>query len=86
MTLKDFHVKNFHIIDILFLVGPVKNVKNPVQQINSDHLAGFARTFQDKKYHVEFGIISVTSEKEDFSRRLCSNISEFHENFDGWSK
>ena len=68
LTLKEFHVNNYDTIEIWLRVSQVRNVKNPLRDVNTDHRDEFVRTFQDERYQVGFGIISVTFETED----ICS--------------
>lgn len=61
----------------------MRNVNNPVRDVNEDHLHAFVRTFDHDQYQDKFEIISLTIEKEDVSHGPYTNISELCEAVDG---
>ena len=83
LTLKEFHVNNYDTIEIWLRVSQVRNVKNPLRDVNNDHRDELVRTFQDERYQVRFGMISVTFETEGISRARFGNLSEICNMVDG---
>ena len=82
-TLKEFHVNNYDTIEIWLRVSQVRNVKNPLRDVNTDHRDEFVRTFQDERYQVGFGMISVTFETEDIGRARFRHLSDICNMVDG---